>query len=557
MKFRLLIRRLDSQRTMNAENSLQLDHNSINDEQKILLLSFSHKIASVRTKSELASIISERLKKVCQIRDYLISTIDSHSQTHCSFLFNPNAAYTKLTGFREAMNALFMLNDGLVDKILRSADPLVFDLSEVSNRRDTPAYVAFWQSMGISKVVGIALHVGDRQIGILWIYPEKATDGRMLMGNFFKGIFAQLAIALSNIMANDKVEAQLKEIEFYRQRLEQENIYLQQQIERTVNNNEIVGSGPEMQQVFRKIDQVAYSNTSVLLLGETGTGKELVARAIHNASPRKNRLMIKVNCAVLPANLIESELFGHEKGSFTGAIERRIGKFELANNSTLFLDEIGELPVELQVKLLRALQEKEIERVGGKAPIKVNIRIITATNRNLPDAIAAGSFRSDLYYRLNVFPINLPPLRERKSDLRQLAQFFMHKFSRAMNRNVAGLSKNADQELMSYDWPGNVKELEHVFERSVLMAAGPVIRELNLVGNASCKDAGHRAGMESVKTLDDYERDYIRHILEICKGKVSGPFGAASLLGLPVSTLNSKIAKLDIQKKKKTFKQSR
>jgi formate hydrogenlyase transcriptional activator len=525
----------------------------VNDEQKILLLSYSYSLAAARTKAELGTIINDRLKKICEIKDYLISTIDTPSQTHGGFLFNPNAPYTRRADFKEAMNKRFSIRDGLADTILNSADPVLFRLDIISKRRDVPAYIPYWRSIGISKVVGIALCVGNRHVGILWIEPEQGTEGTRLMGSFFKGIFAQLAIALSNILANEKIEAQLKEIEHFKQRLENENTYLQQQLESTITHKEIVGNGPEMQQVFHKIQQVAYSNSTILLLGETGTGKELIARAIHKASPRKNRLMIKVNCAALPANLIESELFGHEKGSFTGAAERRIGKFELADNSTLFLDEIGELPLELQVKLLRALQEREIERIGGNAPIKVNIRIIAATNRDLLKEIAAGKFRSDLYYRLNVFPLVLPPLRRRRTDLPILAAFFIEKFSRAMNRKAEMLSKRAEQELMTYEWPGNVRELEHVIERCVLLTPGNVITALNLLGNSAKKEIVKSAGTDLVKSLDENERDHICSVLEICKGKVSGPFGAARLLGIPVSTLNSKIVKLKIAKKEKTF----
>ncbi|OOQ57772.1 sigma 54-interacting transcriptional regulator [Mucilaginibacter pedocola] len=528
-------------------------HLSINDEQKNLLLSYSYSIAQARSKADLSSAINDRLKRVCGMKDYLISTIDEATHTHGSFLINANSHYARRADFKEMMNARFCINDGLANMVLNSADPVPFSIAGQAKRCDAPGYVAFWRAMGISKIVGVALRVGHQHIGILWIEPDKDADSEILTGGFFKGVVAQLAIALANILANERAAAHLKEIAHYKQQLAEERTYSQQQAYNTVSNKEVIGNSPQMLEVFNRVERVAYSDTTVLLLGETGTGKELIAQAIHAASPRKNRPMIKVNCAALPANLVESELFGHEKGSFTGATERRIGKFELADNSTLFLDEVGELPLEQQAKLLRALQEREIERIGGKSPIKVNIRIIAATNRDLLKEVAAGRFRSDLYYRLNVFPILLPPLRLRQTDLLPLARFFIKKFSGKLNRKVEGLSKKAEQELMAYDWPGNVRELEHVFERCVLMATGPTIKELNLFTDATDKPPGKYCSNTAVQTLEENEREHICHVLRLCNGKISGYFGAAGLLGVPVSTLNSKIVKLNIAKKQKVF----
>ncbi len=296
------------------------------------------------------------------------------------------------------------------------------------------------------------------------------------------------------------------------------------------------------------VTQVAYSDSTVLLLGETGTGKELIARAIHNSSTRKNKLMIKVNCAALPINLIESELFGHERGSFTGAIERRIGKFELANNGTLFLDEIGEMPLDLQVKLLRALQEKEIERVGGKTTIKTDVRIIAATNRDLEKLMEEGKFRSDLYYRLNIFPIKLPPLRDRREDISSLTSYFIVRYSKKAGKKINTISTKALQELIQYYWPGNIRELEHLIERSVLLATGDTIKEIhlpqqkrNLTGALDKEDL-------TIKTIYENEKEHILKILKHVNGKIGGVGGAAELLGVPTSTLNSRIKRLGIKK---------
>lgn len=312
------------------------------------------------------------------------------------------------------------------------------------------------------------------------------------------------------------------------------------------NFNGIVGESPLLKAVFNKINIVAPDDTSVLIMGESGTGKERIAQTIHKLSPRKNKTMITVNCAALPINLIESELFGHERGAFTGATEKRTGKFEQADGSTIFLDEIGELPLEAQVKLLRVLQEKEIERLGGNYTKKVNVRIIAATNRNLEKEVAEGRFRLDLYYRLHVFPIELPALRQRKEDISLLANYFLDRFVKRSNKTVTGISEAALQTLMDYDWPGNIRELEHLIERSFLMTTGSVIEHIEIpkmpaVGVVKTETTSR------VLTMEEMEREHILSVLKICKGKVFGPGGAAEMLNLPSTTLNSKIKKLGIK----------
>ncbi|MBT1707612.1 sigma 54-interacting transcriptional regulator [Fulvivirgaceae bacterium PWU5] len=307
----------------------------------------------------------------------------------------------------------------------------------------------------------------------------------------------------------------------------------------------IVGTSHRLLNVFDSIAQVAPLDTSVLILGESGTGKERVADCLHRLSPRKMKPFIKVNCAALPASLIESELFGHEKGAFTGATDRRIGKFEQASGGTILLDEIGEMPIELQVKWLRVLQEKEIERIGGSAPIKVDVRVIAATNRDLEKEVAEGRFRLDLYYRLNVFPIQLPPLRERKEDIPTLANHFVSYFSRKTGKKITGISAKVLQELQAYRWPGNVRELEHLMERSVLLAKGDTIRDIVLPDQ---KETNHATDAPRVKTILENERDHILEVLKKCEGKIWGAGGAAELLNVPPTTLQSKMKKLGIKK---------
>jgi transcriptional regulator with GAF, ATPase, and Fis domain len=293
---------------------------------------------------------------------------------------------------------------------------------------------------------------------------------------------------------------------------------------------------------------VAPTNSTVLLLGETGTGKELVARAIHNSSARRTKTMIKVNCATLPANLVESELFGHERGSFTGATDRRIGKFEQAHHSTLFLDEVGELPLELQVKLLRVLQEKEIERIGGRGTIEVDVRIIAATNRNLQKEVDEGRFRADLYYRLNVFPIGLPPLRHRPDDIPILATHFIQKISRRIGKQMSVVSKYVLEQILNYDWPGNIRELEHIIERSILLSDDDVLDRIDLPERQRKPTSESTESVSGVKTIQENEREHIIEVLKKCKGRVSGTAGAAAHLGIPPSTLASKLKRLGIMR---------
>lgn len=309
----------------------------------------------------------------------------------------------------------------------------------------------------------------------------------------------------------------------------------------------IIGKSPALLNVFDLVTQVAPVDTSVLLLGESGTGKERIADCIHNLSPRNTKPLIKVNCAALPSTLIESELFGHEKGSFTGATEKRVGKFEQANGGTIFLDEIGEMPVDLQVKLLRVLQEKEIEPIGGKSSIKVNVRVIAATNRNLEREVSEHRFRLDLYYRLNVFPVVLPSLRERVEDIPSLVNHFILIYNRKAGKKIAGVSDKAVKNMMSYHWPGNIRELENLIERAVLLTKGNTIEEVSLPV-APRKEMSQFDQPFAVKTIHQNERDYIIEILKKCNGKIWGSGGAAEMLNIPPSTLKSKMKKLGIKK---------
>lgn len=334
-------------------------------------------------------------------------------------------------------------------------------------------------------------------------------------------------------------------------KLQAQNQYLREEIKSTHNFDEIVGRSPALQSLLNQVRRVAQTDASVLIQGESGTGKELIARAIHFAGKRKNQPLIKVNCAALPSNLIESELFGHEKGAFTGAVNKRIGRFELAEGGTLFLDEVGEIPLDIQVKLLRVLQEREFERVGGQTPIKMNVRVITATNRNLPREVAEKNFREDLFYRLNVFPLTTPPLRERLEDIPLLVDFLIGKFAPKIGKKITGIDPKSLLRLQGYRWPGNIRELENIMERAIILADGPIL-EINPDqlphGADETLPNFARSGDAS---LDSIAREHILGVLEQTRWVIEGPNGAANKLDLKPSTLRYRMQKLGIVKTKR------
>jgi len=354
---------------------------------------------------------------------------------------------------------------------------------------------------------------------------------------------AELRVATEKAEKRKQIaETALSEIMILTDQLEAERAYLQDEIKIEYNHENIIGQSDGLKYVLYKVEQIASSDTIVLVLGETGTGKELIARAIHSLSLRKNRALVKVNCATLPSNLIESELFGHEKGSFTGSHSRHLGRFEVASGATLFLDEIGELPLDLQPKLLRVIQDGEFERLGGSRTIKADTRIIAATNRNLEEEVNKGRFRDDLWYRLNVFPITMPPLRDRVEDIPLLVAFYVKKISKRLGKNIEVISSSVMNALKNYHWPGNVRELENVLERAVINSSGP---KLHLVDELR---KPYKDLTRAKKTLNEVERGYILKVLEQSQWKVSGKNGASEILGLDRSTLRARMRKLGIVK---------
>jgi transcriptional regulator with GAF, ATPase, and Fis domain len=379
-----------------------------------------------------------------------------------------------------------------------------------------------------------------------------------------KVLASQAAIALENARLYRDLEQREAEIRSLKDQLYRENLALRDQVDRASMFEEIVGSSQALKAVLSRVAKVAPTDSTVFITGETGTGKELIARAVHKRSDRSGRAFVSVNCAALPPTLISSELFGHEKGAFTGAVQRRLGRFELADGGTLFLDEVGELLPDTQVALLRVLQEREFERVGGAQPIHVDVRVIVATNRDLHTAVAHGSFRQDLFYRLNVFPIEVPPLRDRKDDLLMLVEYFVKRYAGRVGKRFRSIEKNTLDLLRAYHWPGNIRELQNVIERSVILSAGEVfaVDELWLFKESVQFDTSGPASAPFRREPDSArgpgerrsEREQIEAALAETRGRVAGPSGAAAKLGVPLSTLDRRIKALNIDKRRFRFR---
>jgi formate hydrogenlyase transcriptional activator len=415
-------------------------------------------------------------------------------------------------------------------------------------REPFPVTFEVMRSQSMESLCALPLVTGEKCRAVLFFMATAPGAYVHVRRALLEQIASSVAVALDNCLAHEEVRG-------LRDQLAAENQYLREEIREDHDFEEIVGNSPELRQVFTLINRVAPTTATVLILGETGTGKELVARAIHERSPRRQRPLVKVNCAAIPAGLIESELFGHVRGAFTGALAARSGRFELANHGTIFLDEIGELSRDAQVRLLRVLQEREFEPVGSSEARRVDVRVIAATNRDLAAAVEDGTFRQDLYYRLNVFPVHLPPLRARPEDIPVLAHYFVARYAAKIGRKISQISRASIDHLVAYRWPGNVRELEHVIERAVILSPwreltvpAEVLPASPAVASEAPPAAARPEASHDAMPLEEVERGHIASVLKRTNWRIDGPDGAARLIGMNPSTLRSRMKKLGIQR---------
>ncbi len=446
---------------------------------------------------------------------------------------DPPVKHSVRTPFPEFFNHLYK------NKTIISLPDLNHPPAEIAND------VAKLREMGHKCSISIPLAAGERLLGLMTassftaegLIAEESEHRFKLLGEIF-------ANALIRKKTEDSLRQALTEVKELKNQLETEWSYLREEIKLEHDFRNVIGNTPAIKNVLNQVEQVAATDTTVLILGESGTGKEIIARSLHDISLRRHRALIKVDCASLPPTLIENELFGHDKGAFTGANEKKTGRLELANNGTLFLDEIGELPLEIQSKLLRAVQENTFERLGGTRTVKVDIRIIAATNRDLEEEVRQGSFREDLWYRLNVYPISIPPLRDRLEDIPLLVEWLVQQSAKKMGKIINKISKSAMKKLQNYNWPGNIRELENVITRAVITSSDSVLKteDFNQLQSSSAKPKGFQL------TPEEYEREYILSILRQTKSKIQGPDGAAQKMGIKPSTLRSRMKQRGIQR---------
>jgi formate hydrogenlyase transcriptional activator len=517
-----------------------------------LLLNLTSKITSSLDLREVLRAIAANIREVIHADAVTVSLPDATSERFRVFATDfPH-------GKGVIKEELLVTPSVEAKKALDTLKPVVFDVRERDEHAPEPYDVAAAEGVKPACLIPLVNH--GRALGILSILRTTETPFTAEDVDFLSRASGPIAIAIENALA-------YREISELKDKLAQEKIYLEEEFRSEMGFEQIIGNSAELKYVLQLVDIVAPSDSTVLLLGETGTGKELIARAIHDRSRRKERTLVKLNCAAIPTGLLESELFGHEKGAFTGAIGPKIGRLELADQGTLFLDEVGDIPIEIQPKLLRALQEREFERLGSTHTRKVNVRLVAATNRDLDQMVANREFRSDLYYRLNVFPIRIPPLRDRKEDIPQLVGYFVQKFAKEMQKRIEVVPTVVMKGLTGWDWPGNIRELENFIERAVLLTRGKSLEapvaELRRTNAASSPHAEvheftqvaeEAANSRSNKTsvADEYtrkQRDQIVQALTACKGRVGGADGVAARLGMNRTTLLSRMKKLGIYAK--------
>jgi formate hydrogenlyase transcriptional activator len=511
-----------------VENTLAREALQQEKERLHMLLEVNHTLVTNRDLQKLFPAISGFIRRMIR-HDYASVAVYDEAAHSLSFYPLDSPLTTGLAG----TDTTLPVKDTPAGHALLERETKIFTREDLMGIQSS--FVSEMLEQGIQSLCCIPLTTRKGELGTLNLASKEVDAFAPQDVGFLQQIAGQVAVALDNARA-------YREIADLTHKLASEKLYLEEEIRTELNFEEIVGDSPPLKRVLSQARTVATSDATVLILGETGTGKELIARAIHRMSPRKERVFVKLNCAAIPTGLLESELFGHEKGAFTGAISQKTGRLELADKGSLFLDEVGDIPLELQPKLLRVLQDQEFERLGSTRTIKVNIRLIAATNRDMAKMVAEKEFRSDLYYRLNVFPIRMPSLTERRTDIPMLVHHFVQKFSRRMNKQIETIPTSTMNALVNWEWPGNVRELENLVERSVILSEGRVLNaplaELAPIGE----------GIDSDGTLESLERQYIIRVLRETNGVIAGSHGAAMRLGMKRTTLQSRILKMGISR---------
>jgi formate hydrogenlyase transcriptional activator len=493
-----------------------------------ILLEVAEAIASYRDLRELFHVLAERLHLVVEF-DYLNLILHDPKRNVMRLHILETSRPTQVEAGLE-----IPIEWSAAGLVFETQEPLVIPDIEKEDR--FPRVREIMQREGIVSLVVLPLTFAQRRLGCLGFGRGDGTPYAESELEFMRQAARLVAVAVDNALAYEEIAA-------LKNKLTKEKLYLEEEIRSESNFEEIIGESPSLKKILKQVETVAPMESTVLLQGETGTGKELFARAIHNFSARRERTLVKINCAAIPTGLLESELFGHERGAFTGAIAQKLGRFELADGGTLFLDEVGDIPPELQPKLLRVLQEQEFERLGGTRTIHVNIRLVAATNRDLVQMVADRQFRSDLFYRLNVFPIQIPPLRQRREDIPVLVRYFAQKYARQMNKPIDSISAATMEALSYYRWPGNIRELENLIERAVILSRGTAL-EVPLAELRKSADPE----MGSSETLEAAERGHILRVLRDTGWVLAGPRGAAARLGMKRTTLQARITKLGIKR---------
>jgi formate hydrogenlyase transcriptional activator len=492
-----------------------------------LLLEVSEAIASHRDLEELFRDLAQRLPQIVPF-DYINAVLHEPARDVMRLWLLVTSTPSTISPGLE-----LPVEESPGGLVWKTQQPLT--VNDVAQEPRFPRLMALLRENGVQSFCVVPLTTAQRRLGAMGFGSLQRRTYQEVDLNFMQQVAKQIAVAVENALGYKQI-AELKE------RLSKEKLYLEEEIRTEYNFEEIIGESPTLKKVLKQLEIVAPTDSTVLILGETGTGKELLARAIHNLSGRRERTFVKMNCAAIPTGLLESELFGHERGAFTGAIATKVGRFELADGGTLFLDEVGDIPLELQSKLLRVLQEQEFERLGSTKTLKMNVRVVAATNQDLADMVEKKEFRNDLYYRLNVFPLMTPPLRERREDIPVLVRYFAQKFARQLNRPVERIPADTMDALTAYAWPGNIRELENLIERAVILSSG-----LDLVVPLSELKASHTPNHTAqVSTLESAEREHIVRALNATNWVIGGPAGAAAKLGMKRTTLQSKMQKLGV-----------